>query len=186
MLFSFQSFRKTGSVVSKAGAGGMIAVGLMVGGCVTRPLAPPPPAIVPPPAAVVEPEPEPAPVVTPTPTPTPTPPAPPPRRLQPPVPPTAEPAVPVGESSVLVESDPSGAMVVVNGVPVGRTPKRLNLPVSPQGFSRETVSIKVRFIGEGQGEQSQTVEEVLTPLDRLPSAMHFAPGRVQRKMERGP
>lgn len=81
--------------------------------------------------------------------------------------------LPVGEYSVLIESDPTGAIVVVAGVPIGRTPQRIVLPGTVRGFSRNQVSIKVRFVATETDQTSQTVEEVLTPLDKIPVSMRF-------------
>lgn len=91
------------------------------------------------------------------------------------------PVVPEGEVAVLVESDPPGAMVVVNGVPVGRAPRTVVLPVTAQGFARNAISIKVRFVAEESGQQSQTTEALLTPLDKMPACLVFTPSKVQRK-----
>lgn len=138
----------------------------------TRPIAAPVPASpaiaadVPAPTRVVPPV-----RVAPTPAPVPTP------------PPVAEPpeVVPEGEISVLVESEPPGATIVVNGIPVGKAPKKVMLPITPQGFVRETVSIKARFVAETSAQQSSTIEFELTPLDRMPSGLVFTPERVVRK-----
>ena len=98
-------------------------------------------------------------------------------------PPVAEPPdlVPEGEMSVLVESEPHGATIVVNGIPVGKAPKKVMLPVTPQGFVRDTVSIKARFVAETSSQRSSTIEFELTPLDRMPSGLVFTPDRVVRK-----
>lgn len=86
-----------------------------------------------------------------------------------------------GEFTILVESQPTGAMIVVNGIPVGRAPRKITLSGTPQGFSRETVSIKARFVASSRDEQSITIEEELTPLDRLPVILHFTPEKAQRR-----
>jgi len=98
-------------------------------------------------------------------------------------PPAAQPAelVPDGEVSVLVESEPHGATIVVNGVPVGKAPQRVLLPITPQGFVRDTVSIKARFVAESISQQSSTIAFELTPLDRMPSGLVFTPEKVVRK-----
>lgn len=54
--------------------------------------------------------------------------------------------------------------------------------MTAQGFSRGTVSIKARFVAEDSSQTSTTIEEELTPLDKLPTALIFTPDRVQRKM----
>ena len=88
--------------------------------------------------------------------------------------------LPADEYSVLVESVPDGATVVVNGIPVGKAPRRILLPGTPRGFFRDQNSLKVRFIGTDAAHPSQTVEELLTPLDRIPSAVRFTPSGATR------
>lgn len=83
------------------------------------------------------------------------------------------PKLPAGEYSVLIESEPTGGIVVVAGVPIGRTPQRVILPGTPRGFFRDQVSIKVRFVATDTDHTSQTVEEVLTPLDKIPASVRF-------------
>ena len=63
--------------------------------------------------------------------------------------------------------------MVVNGVPVGRTPQRIVLAGTSHGFFREAISIKVRFVAADTDHTSQTVEEPLTPLDKIPASIHF-------------
>jgi hypothetical protein len=99
-----------------------------------------------------------------------------------PNPPTASPTLHEGEFALLVESEPSGALLVVNGRPSGKTPGRVVLGGNPRGFLRETVSIKVRFIAPDQTQDSRTIEEVLTPLDKVPAALRFTPDGAQRMM----
>ncbi len=79
-----------------------------------------------------------------------------------------------GEYSVAITSEPPGLTVVVNGIPVGTTPCRVLLPGNEQGFSRQNVSIRVRFIAKNPGEKSQTVEQKFTALDRLPEQLSFS------------
>ncbi len=90
-------------------------------------------------------------------------------------------ALPPGEYTVLVESVPSGAMVVVNGIPVGKSPQRILLPGTTQGFFRDQVSLKVRFIGVDAAHPSKTVEELLTPLDRIPAGVRFTSAGAVRQ-----
>lgn len=92
---------------------------------------------------------------------------------------TAE-TLPPGEFAVLVESVPNGATVVVNGIPVGTAPQRVFLPGTAHGFFRDQVSLKVRFIAADAGHQSKTVEELLTPLDRIPASVKFTPTGTTR------
>jgi PEGA domain len=88
---------------------------------------------------------------------------------------------PEGKAWVWVESEPAGAMVVVDGVPAGRTPRRVELDVTLQGFARRTNTIRVRFVAESARETSVTTELVLTPRDRVPALLHFTRERVVRR-----
>lgn len=83
------------------------------------------------------------------------------------------PALPEGEYSILIDSEPEGGTIVVNGIPIGKTPQRVILPGSPHGFFREQVSVKVRFVAADTEHASKTVEELLTPLDKIPHTVHF-------------
>lgn len=89
-------------------------------------------------------------------------------------------SLPAGEYAILVESLPAGGTVVVNGIPVGRAPQRIVLPGSSHGFFRDDVSLKVRFIAQDATRTSQTVEELLTPLDRIPAVVRFTPSGATR------
>ena len=64
---------------------------------------------------------------------------------------------------------------MVNGVPVGRTPQRVVLSGTARGFSRDAVSIKVRFVATDTNHTSQTIEEQVTLLDKIPASIHFTP-----------
>ena len=92
-------------------------------------------------------------------------------------------SLPEGEFAVLVDSEPDGGMIVVNGIPIGKAPQRVVLPGTPRGFFRDPVSLKVRFIAADANQSSQTVEEMLTPLDRIPAEVRFSrsgPSRIPR------
>jgi hypothetical protein len=89
--------------------------------------------------------------------------------------------LPPGEYTVLVESVPDGGIVVVNGIPVGKAPQRVLLPGTQRGFFRDQVSLKVRFIAADAAHPSQTVEELLTPLDRIPAGVKFTPTGATRQ-----
>jgi hypothetical protein len=86
----------------------------------------------------------------------------------------------IGNYVMLVDSEPSGGIVVVNGVPQGRTPQRVALPGTAHGFFRDEVSLKVRFVAVDSDHTSQTVEELLTPLDKIPASIHFTLGGTTR------
>ena len=85
-----------------------------------------------------------------------------------------------GEYALLVTSDQPGATVVVNGKPSGKTPCSVIVQANTRGFLRDRVSIKVRFIASDEGELSQTVEDVLTTLDRVPTEIRFTPAGATR------
>ena len=87
--------------------------------------------------------------------------------------PMTEAPLPEGEYRLMIESTPSELVVVVNGIPVGKTPRTIELAGTPRGFFRDQVSIKVRFISTDAAHPSQSVEELLTPLDRIPSTVKF-------------
>jgi hypothetical protein len=87
-----------------------------------------------------------------------------------------------GEYAVWVDSDPDGGIVVVNGVPVGRAPQRVVILGSSRGFFRDGVSIKMRFVATDTSHTSQTVEEQLTPLDKIPARIRFTPVGATRVM----
>ena len=92
----------------------------------------------------------------------------------------AVPALKEGEYALMVESEPSGATVVVNGTPCGKTPCRVVVKANSRGFLREQVSIKVRFIAANEAQSSRTVEEVLTTLDKVPTEIRFTAAGATR------
>ena len=139
-------------------------------GCVTAHKTPPAaPPVVHLPEAPVEPaRPAPPPAVPVTPTsanPAPTPPP---------------PLTPAGEVTMLVESVPPGAVIVVDGRPVGKTPLRLGVPATPLGFLRNYVEIRARFLATTEGADSRTATEEFTPRERVPATLHFTPDGAQR------
>jgi hypothetical protein len=113
-------------------------------------------------------------------------------------PPSAPPALPVVKLSVpspttpsgktpsapeqlmLVESVPPGAIIVVDGRPVGKSPLRLAVPATTQGFFLNDVEIRARFVATDATEVSRTAMEEFTPRDKVPVALHFTPEGVQR------
>ena len=106
-------------------------------GCVTAPksVPAPPPNLSPqaPPAPVAAPETKP-----PEPRPKP-PPAPPSVAPSPAV--VSTPAPPKGEFVLSIDSEPSGAVIVVNGIPVGKAPLQLKVKTTPQGFFRNYMTV---------------------------------------------
>ncbi len=85
-----------------------------------------------------------------------------------------------GEYAIRVESEPSGAMVVVDGRPVGPAPCIIRFPGTNRGFFRNDVSIRVRFIAADATEVSSTIEEVFTALDRIPPRVVFSTAGAKR------
>lgn len=100
--------------------------------------------------------------------------------------PDAAPATPAvqpplaGSYVVQVESEPGGATVVVDGVPVGRTPCAITLAGTDGGFFRNTVSVRVRFIADDPAFASATVEEAFALTDRIPAKIVFTPTGAKR------
>jgi hypothetical protein len=160
-------------------AGGLLLLG---SGCVTtskkRPLPPAiaPPRVVPPSATGGEPV---RPVTIPQAPAMPTLPTP-----APPAPAAGVPAVGpemgVTKLTMLVESEPAGATIVVDGRPVGKTPLRLGVPATVLGFFRDYVEIRARFIAENETEVSQTATEEFSPREKVPAVLHFTPAGVRR------
>lgn len=72
-----------------------------------------------------------------------------------------------------VESDPSGSQVVIDGVPLAKTPCRVLMSGSPSGFFLDTHSVKVRFIALDDQHESQTVEEAFSKHDKIPTKLRF-------------
>lgn len=82
--------------------------------------------------------------------------------------------------TMLVESDPTGATIVVDGRPVGKAPLELCLQATARGFFREYVEIRARFIATNESEESQTAIEEFSPREKVPSVLHFTPAGSQR------
>lgn len=88
-------------------------------------------------------------------------------------PPEPTPTLNAGEYAVWIDSEPEGGIVVIDGTPVGRTPQRIVLNGTARGFCHDNVSIKVRFVATDSDHTSQTVEELFTPLDKIPARVRF-------------
>src|SRR5579884_1437639 len=156
---------------------------LLLAGCATAPKSVPlrPPALTPapaPPAAPPETKPAPPP---PSPAPAPQPPPAPPSTPPSPQAAAPEPTVEKDELVVAIDSQPSGATVVVNNIPIGKAPLRLKVKATPQGFFRDYLTVKARFLAANASETSQTVEEDCTPLQKIPSGILFTPRGTQRQ-----
>lgn len=76
---------------------------------------------------------------------------------------------------MLVESRPDGAIIVVNGRPVGRAPLRLELPATTLGFFQGYIEIRARFLGKAEGPDGRTTVVSFSPLERVPSKLRFTP-----------
>ena len=148
---------------------------LILAGCATAPKpVPPAPQILSPqtaPAAPAETKPS-----APSPKPPPAPP-------NPAVPPASisTPSLEKDESILAIDSQPAGAIVVVNGIPIGKAPLRLKVNVTPQGFFRDYVTVKARFLATNAAETSQTVEEDFTPLQKIPAEILFTSAGAHRR-----
>jgi hypothetical protein len=86
----------------------------------------------------------------------------------------------VAAGGLLIESTPTGATVVVDGLPVGRTPYRLAVEETSRGFFRAEVTVRVRFVATSAGESSATVAETFDPTDRVPRRVIFTPEGARR------
>ncbi|MFA5056622.1 MAG: PEGA domain-containing protein [Opitutaceae bacterium] len=93
---------------------------------------------------------------------------------------TSENPPPVSELMLLVESAPPGAIIVVEGRPVGKAPVRVAVPVTPLGFFRDYVEIRARFVAADATEVTCTAMEEFTPREKVPAVLHFTPDGAQR------
>jgi hypothetical protein len=99
--------------------------------------------------------------------------------VTPPITPSGK-ASPVSERMMLVESVPSGAIIVVDGRPVGKAPLRLAVPATEQGFFLNEVEIRARFVATDATEVSRTAMEEFTSREKVPAVLHFTPEGAQR------
>lgn len=79
-----------------------------------------------------------------------------------------------------IESDPPGATIVIDGRPVGKTPLRVTVRATFQGFFHDYVDVRVRFLATSGGEISETVEQEFTPREKVPAVLRFNPAGVHR------
>lgn len=84
------------------------------------------------------------------------------------------------QATVVVKSLPEGAVVVVDGYPVGPTPCSITLPVNDGGYLQRDVSVKVRFLSADASTRSTTKTLLLTPVDRAPARLDFTPTETRR------
>ena len=86
---------------------------------------------------------------------------------------------------VTVITEPRDAMVVVNRIPVGLAPQRLELPVTERGFLADSVTITVRFVARDVTEASTTQTTTLYNTDRAPARLEFDLDKVKRVFANG-
>ncbi|HUL51848.1 MAG TPA: PEGA domain-containing protein [Opitutaceae bacterium] len=161
------------------GRGGVPAIAfclLLVAGCTTAHRAPPAAPVTSSPVAA------PAPAPTPSGMPARLAPAMPPAAEMPTAPPTVPgPAAPAAAGlTMLVDSVPPGAIIVVDGRPVGKAPVRLTVPETAQGFFRDYMEIRARFVAADPSGDSHTVMEEVTPREKVPAVLRFTPDGAQR------
>jgi hypothetical protein len=90
---------------------------------------------------------------------------------------------PADEKRIAVTSEPSGARILVNNQPVGRTPLRLAVKITVQGFCADYVTVRARFVAQDATQVSQTVDVQLTPLEKPPATLSFTTAGAQRTMK---
>jgi hypothetical protein len=146
----------------------------VLNGCVTAPksVPKPPPNLSPQAAPVAAPENKPP---APGPKPAPVP------RAAPPPAAVSTPALPKDECVLSIDSEPSGATIVVNGIPIGKAPLQLRVKTTLQGFFRDYVTVKARFLATSEDETSITVEDDCTPREKIPGKIIFTPQGAQRQ-----
>ena len=81
-----------------------------------------------------------------------------------------------------IDSEPSGAVIVVNGIPIGKAPLQLKVKTTPQGFFRDYMTVKARFLATSSDETSITVEDDCTPREKIPGKIIFMPQGAQRQL----
>ena len=91
-------------------------------------------------------------------------------------------AVAPGEAAIEITSEPAMAFILVNDQLSGRTPLRLTVKVSSQGFCADYLTIKARFVAPDASQVTQTQEVQLTPREKAPVALVFTPLGVQRRL----
>jgi hypothetical protein len=153
---------------------------LSLSGCTTAR----PPAAAEPVAPLAPPVQKPEPVLSHKPKPKPTPaPQPAPARVAP------EPAVttnpepvpaPPERLKIRVETIPQGAMIVVDGRPMGRAPLDLEFDAASNGFFKVPVTIRARFVASDATSESFSIDGQFGPLERIPLGLVFSHEGVQR------
>jgi hypothetical protein len=97
-------------------------------------------------------------------------------------PPAVVPALPKDEFIMAIDSEPSGAIIVVNGIPIGKAPLQLKVKTTLQGFFRDYLTVKARFLATSSEETSITVEDDCTPRDKIPGKITFTPQGPRRQI----
>lgn len=82
---------------------------------------------------------------------------------------------PAGTRRVRIDSQPTGALILVDGRVVGHTPLFVTVPVSRHGFFPDTLTIRARFLAEDQSYGPVSVTAEFGVLDRVPSGVFFNP-----------
>jgi cytoskeletal protein RodZ len=150
---------------------------LLAAGCTTVRRAPPTPSSAPPAAPTRAAEPPTTPAAAPAPVQA----LPPGAPASPVTPAPASPAAEIaGQLTMLVESAPPGAIIVMDGRPVGKAPVRVVVPVTPLGFFENYVEVRARFVATDETEVSRTAVEEFSPREKVPAVLHFTPDGAQR------
>ena len=87
-----------------------------------------------------------------------------------------------GTLDLLVESAPPGAIIVLDGVPVGRAPLRLPMAATPLGFFQDYREILARFVATDEEQVTRSSVEEFTPREKVPAVLRFTPDGAERTM----
>ena len=91
-------------------------------------------------------------------------------------------AAAVGTLDLLVESAPTGAIIVLDGVPVGRAPLHLQIAATPLGFFQDYREIRARFVASDEEQVTRSSIEEFTPREKVPAVLRFTADGAQRTM----
>jgi len=87
-----------------------------------------------------------------------------------------------GTLDLLVESAPPGAIIVLDGVPVGRAPLHLPMAATPLGFFQDYREILARFVATDEEQVTRSSVEEFTPREKVPAVLRFTPDGAERTM----
>lgn len=87
-----------------------------------------------------------------------------------------------GTLDLVVDSAPPGAIIVLDGVPVGKAPLHLQIAATPLGYFRDYVEIRARFVATDEEEVTRSSVEEYTPREKIPAMVRFTPDGAQRTM----